>query len=197
MLDTLNDVLGHAQLSGISDALFRGDVHTMISLFACKDTNILAIRQVFSHIMHQSILTMVVHSSALQHGEDIIPNQIEFTLQIPDIRSNGNNGILIGNHDDILSSGSISTETARSATPHLIAIALHPVTGLFSHTLRLGFFHTGARINALHLLLRHFSHPFSWNQLTAIPLSFLEEQLSHLGQIFGLQIETPATRINT
>ena len=111
----------------------------------------------------------------------MIPNQIELTLKILNIRGNGYDGVLIGNHNNILASGSISTEAARTATPHLIAITLHPVTGLLGNTFSLGFLHAGAWIDALHLFLRHFCNPFGWYQLLTIPLTFLEKQLAHLG----------------
>ena len=67
----------------------------------------------------------------------MIPNQIELTLKILNIRGNGYDGVLIGNHNNILASGSISTEAA--------------------------------------------CNPYGWYQLLAIPLTFLEKQLAHLG----------------
>ena len=83
----------------------------------------------------------------------MLPYEVKLTLQVLDIGSDGYHGILVWNDDDILSSGSVCTEATRTATPHLIAIALHPVAGLLSHASLRSLLDTSSRIDALYLFL--------------------------------------------
>ena len=83
----------------------------------------------------------------------MIPYEIQLALEVPNVRGNGDDSVLVGDDKDVLTSGTISTEAARTAAPHLIAIALHPIARLLGHTPLGSLFHAGARIDALHLFL--------------------------------------------
>ena len=68
----------------------------------------------------------------LQRRQDVVPDKIELALEICHVGGDGDDGILVGNDDDVLPSGSVSTEATGTTTPHLIAIALHPVCLLYT-----------------------------------------------------------------
>ena len=117
-------------------------------------------------------------------------------MQVADVRGDGDDGVFVGNDDDVLSAGTVGTKTARTATPHLIAIALHPVAGFLGHTALLGLLDARAGIDALRLFLRHLTHPLFRNNLLTIPLALLQQQLTHLCQIFSLQVKTPTSAVD-
>ena len=126
----------------------------------------------------------------------MLPNEVQLALKVLNVGGDGNNSILVGYDDDILTACAIGTETAGTATPHLVAVALHPVAGILGHAAFGGLFGAGTGIDALHLLFRHLSDPFGGNQLLAVPLPLLQQQLSHLRQVLGLQVESPTTTVD-
>ena len=46
------------------------------------------------------------------------------------------------------------------------------------------------------MLRRSLLNPAGREQLLTVPLSLLQQELPHLGQVFGLHIETPATGVD-
>ena len=61
-------------------------------------------------------------------------------MQVGIVGRDGNDGILIRNNDDVLTTCTVGTEATGTTAPHLIAVALHPVAGFRSQSLRCSVF---------------------------------------------------------
>ena len=118
---------------------------------------------------------MVCNRLSLQNGKDVVPDKVQLTLQVLYVRGDCDDSILLRHDDDVLATGTVSTEAAWTASPHLVAVALHPVAGLLGHAALSSLFDTRTGVDALYLLLRHLGHPLGGNQLLAVPLAFLKQ----------------------
>ena len=58
----------------------------------------------------------------------MIPDQVQLFLHVPDLCSSYYHGILFGKYKDVLSVSAVRPESVVAAAPHLVALALQPVT---------------------------------------------------------------------
>ena len=131
----------------------------------------------------------------LQGGQQVFPDQVDLALHIANVGGGDDHGIFLGHEDDVLTVCSVGTHAVVTAAPHLITVALQPVAILHLHCLChiLGGFACGA---ALDVLGGSILNPAGWQELLALPLSLLQQELAHLGQIFGLQEEAPSSSVD-
>ena len=125
----------------------------------------------------------------------MFPDQVDLALHIANVCGSDDHGILLGHEDDVLTVRSVGTHAVVTAAPHLIAVALQPVAILHLHRLChfLGGFACGA---ALDVLRGSVLNPAGGQELLALPLSLLQQELAHLGQIFGLHEEAPSSGVD-
>ena len=64
----------------------------------------------------------------LQGWQDVIPYEVLLSLHVVQLGCIDDYSIFLWNDDDVLPASSISTERIMAATPHLVAITLHPIT---------------------------------------------------------------------
>ena len=60
----------------------------------------------------------------------MVPDKIQFGLHVTQVCRIDDNGILLWNDDDILTAGTVGTESIVPAAPYLIAVPLYPVAVL-------------------------------------------------------------------
>ena len=63
-------------------------------------------------------------NGVLKGGKNIIPDEVDLFLHVPELGGYGHDGILLGDDDNVLAISAVSAEGVVAAAPHLVAIAL-------------------------------------------------------------------------
>ena len=69
-------------------------------------------RSLSSKLGWHSQLRLLTTFSILQYGQDTLPHEVEFALQVAVVGSDGDDDVLIRHDDDVLTAGTVGTETA-------------------------------------------------------------------------------------
>src|SRR5207247_7129366 len=110
------------------------------------------------------------------------PDCVHLALEVAGGGGDGDDRILVGNHDAELAVGAVTAEGVMSAAPELKAVALNPIDADFG----VSFLVIG------YLLAGGLFDPFFRDQSLSLPLSFLQVKLAQLGDVFRAELKAIA-----
>ena len=114
--------------------------------------------------------------------QQLFPNEVEFGLHLAGLRGDGNDGVVLGDHEADLAVATITTEAVVLAAPELKAVALLPI----------GRFAAG-RFGIVHVLRGGFCDPFFGEQLLPVPFAALQVELAKLRDVLRADMQAVST----
>ena len=104
--------------------------------------------------------------------------------------------ILFRQDKDVLAVGTVGPEGIVAAAPHLVTVALEPVTAVGVHAQGAHLLEVQARRGGRDLVRGHLFHPVGGNDLLAVESATAQDAKPHPGQVLQLQIQSPAAGVD-
>ena len=111
-------------------------------------------------------------------GQQFLPHEVEFTLHLAGLCGDGDDSVVLRDHEADLTVAAVATEAVVLAAPELKAIALLPVRR----------FATG-RFGIVHVLRGGFCDPFFREQRLPVPVAALQVELTKFRDVLRADVQ--------
>ena len=125
------------------------------------------------------------HCCRAKCWQQFVPHDVQHGLHIGHATGDRQDRILVGHDDAILAECAIAAIAVVSAAPELVTIALLPVRIVVQIVAPIRDLFAGGRFD-----------PAFGNQLLAVPQTFLQIELTELGDVLSLDAQPPAASVD-